>query len=267
MSTSSRFVPVPFRHRLRPVYRLLQKSAIGAADCVRTSAIWPRPKSIKTVLGELVGQPSTGDLYRIGQREFGILQVEAEITEILEYVALDRPRTVGEIGLKHGGNSFLFLRKFQDLQLFVGLDLLVANSRKLRYLAMPGQRLKFLEGNSYAPETVARVGAILGARQFDFLFIDGDHSYAGVCADLQAYYRFVRPGGLIAFHDIVPDEMARFGVRPESSSCYGGDVYRLWNTLKHHFEYREFVADWEQIGFGIGVIRKPLGESQLPSGI
>ncbi|MBI3866656.1 MAG: class I SAM-dependent methyltransferase, partial [Planctomycetia bacterium] len=138
------------------------------------------------------------------------------------------------------------------------------NTTKLRQLARPGQRLKFLEGNSYAPESVARVGNVLRNRQFDFLFIDGDHSYDGVVADLKSYYSLVRPGGLIGFHDIVPDEVARFGTRPESSNCYGGEVYLLWKKLKPHFEHHEFVDNWDQIGFGIGVIRKPLTDSVLP---
>jgi MMP 1-O-methyltransferase len=33
------------------------------------------------------------------------------------------------------------------------------------------------------------------------LWIDGDHSYAGVKADVEAWVPFVRPGGVIAFHD------------------------------------------------------------------
>jgi len=35
----------------------------------------------------------------------------------------------------------------------------------------------------------------------DLLFIDGDHSYEGVKADLEAYKRFLRPGSIVVFHD------------------------------------------------------------------
>ena len=38
----------------------------------------------------------------------------------------------------------------------------------------------------------------------DFLFIDGDHT--GVGRDYEMYRDLVRPGGLIAFHDIVADQ-------------------------------------------------------------
>lgn len=35
----------------------------------------------------------------------------------------------------------------------------------------------------------------------DFVFFDGDHSYAGVTADLQAWTPKVKPGGLLCGHD------------------------------------------------------------------
>jgi len=38
---------------------------------------------------------------------------------------------------------------------------------------------------------------------FDFVFIDGDHSYEGSSADFEAYYPLVKKGGIFAGHDIV----------------------------------------------------------------
>lgn len=37
--------------------------------------------------------------------------------------------------------------------------------------------------------------------QFDLIFIDGDHSYEACRADIAAWTPFLRPGGVIAFHD------------------------------------------------------------------
>lgn len=49
------------------------------------------------------------------------------------------------------------------------------------------------------------------ARQIDkdghrpeFMFIDGDHSYAGVRQDILDYYPLLAPGGIIMFHDFLP---------------------------------------------------------------
>ncbi len=38
-------------------------------------------------------------------------------------------------------------------------------------------------------------------RGIDFLYIDGDHSYEAVVRDINNFVRFVRAGGLFAFHD------------------------------------------------------------------
>lgn len=38
-------------------------------------------------------------------------------------------------------------------------------------------------------------------KNFDLLFVDGDHSYEGVKADWEAYKEFLRPGSIVIFHD------------------------------------------------------------------
>jgi predicted O-methyltransferase YrrM len=40
------------------------------------------------------------------------------------------------------------------------------------------------------------------AQPLGLLFIDGDHSYEGVNADMQAWLPHLRPGGVAVFHDI-----------------------------------------------------------------
>lgn len=45
----------------------------------------------------------------------------------------------------------------------------------------------------------------------DFIFVDGDHSYAACKADIAAWAPFVKHGGVIAFHD--------FGSRADGVTC------------------------------------------------
>ena len=47
----------------------------------------------------------------------------------------------------------------------------------------------------------AKIQAELG-RRFDFAFIDGDHTYEAVKADIAAWWSLVDSGGLLAGHDI-----------------------------------------------------------------
>lgn len=41
--------------------------------------------------------------------------------------------------------------------------------------------------------------------KIDLLFVDGDHSYAGVKADIEGWTPYIKPGGIVAFHDCAPE--------------------------------------------------------------
>jgi hypothetical protein len=98
----------------------------------------------------------------------------------------------------------------------------------------------------------------------DFLFIDGDHTYAGVKHDYNHYAPLVRAGGVIAFHDIL-----RLESKPQL------EVWRFWQELRAEQgnETLEFV-DWgatDAMGIGVLVVREaPQGTNsdreQLPIG-
>jgi cephalosporin hydroxylase len=250
-------LPLSARERLRPAYNRLCKWFIDRQKGITESAIWPKPNAWHDARRGFAAVTDSAELYHIAVREFGILQVENEIVPFLNYVADHRPRVIGEIGLKHGGNSFMFLRKLNDVATYLGMDLKLENINKLKFYRRPDQTLYILEGNSQLPAVVNKARKHLAGKQFDFLFIDGDHEYDGVLEDLIQWYPLVKPGGLIAFHDIVPDEEARTGQRPEGSRLWVGGVYKLWTNLKPYFDHKEFVNDWNQGGFGIGLITKP----------
>jgi len=62
---------------------------------------------------------------------------------------------------------------------------------------------KVPNGNVYwIPQTGAQAAASLrDSGPFDFVFIDGDHSYESIQADWQGWSKLMAPGGLIALHD------------------------------------------------------------------
>ena len=63
----------------------------------------------------------------------------------------------------------------------------------------------------------------------------------------------VRPGGIIGFHDIIPDFKTRYGRETPSDV---GEVPRFWEEVKKEFtDIEEFIEDPEQDGFGIGIIK------------
>ncbi len=105
------------------------------------------------------------------------------------------------------------------------------------------QEIHLIRADSHDAETLETVKEILGCRKVDFLFIDGDHTYEGVKMDFEMYGPLVRKGGIIAFHDIVPGPPERVGGVP-----------KFWGEIKHDFGFKEIVKDWNQNGYGIGVI-------------
>jgi hypothetical protein len=61
------------------------------------------------------------------------------------------------------------------------------------------------------------------------------------------YSPLVRPGGLIAFHDI-----------NESAYVPGNQVHRFWRELKTRYATREYIdQNWPGGGMGIGVLEWP----------
>ena len=118
--------------------------------------------------------------------------------------------------------------------------------RKLyRAFARRGQRIELLRRDSHDLETVRLVHRLLAGRGVDLLFIDGDHTYEGVSQDYASYASLVRAGGLIAIHDIVPGNQEDVGGVP-----------RFWKELKQTSDTEEIVRDWNQGGFGIGLVTR-----------
>lgn len=120
----------------------------------------------------------------------------------------------------------------------------------IRAFPPPGSRceVSILIGDSHSAEFAARVEKELDGQQVDFLFIDGDHTEAGVEADYRTYSRLVRKGGIVAFHDIA-----------EKQDQPGNEVQHFWRRLKQEAVTEEIIEDPDQTGFGIGLVRVAAG--------
>ena len=179
------------------------------------------------------------------------LQVAEELAGLLERLAAEQPRRLLEIGTARGGTLFALCRAAAPDALLVSLDLPWGSGggyrpwREALYsrFGTGRQRVVPLRGDSGARATRDRVAAVLDG-PLDFLLIDGDHSYEGARRDWELYAPLVRPGGLIAFHDIVPGPPALVGGVPE-----------LWTEIASGRATETLVRDWDQKGCGIGLVR------------
>lgn len=177
------------------------------------------------------------------------VQVPSELQRFANIVASIHPKKVLEIGTFQGGTLCILARLSAPRATIISIDLpggkFGGGQSKLRSLlyhtfSKSLQRMHLIRGNSHSEEVVARVRKI--TQSLDVLFIDGDHTYEGVKHDFASYSPLVRPGGIIAFHDVAE--------HPERA---GGDVPRFWNEMKTSYRHEEIIENREQ-GFGIGVL-------------
>jgi cephalosporin hydroxylase len=107
------------------------------------------------------------------------------------------------------------------------------------FAKMMGTRLDIISGDSHDPAIFKRVKECITEAP-SILFIDGDHTYNGVKMDFEMYGPLVKEGGIIAFHDIIPN--------PQFGDI---QVPAFWNEIKNNYPYREFCEYDNQWGIGV----------------
>lgn len=236
------FIRIPFVNQVLLVF----------SDFWKFLMFWSDQTERETQRSVLENCKSLDDYFQLSKNIFGPHQIKHEITSFLEFARGEKPEYLCEIGTADGGTNFLLSQAIPSTHFMVGVDLYVKNRSKLHYFSKPNQQMNYINGSSYGAGTVDKVKHLLGDKKLDLLFIDGDHSYEGVKQDFLKYRHLVRDGGIIVFHDIVPDYLTRYGTQ---TGRWVGDVPRFWNKIKCLYPHYEFVEDPEQDGLGIGAIR------------
>ena len=186
----------------------------------------------------------------------GAAQKAPELEQLVKLLLKRQPRTVLEIGTMDGGTLSAWCQCATVDATVISVDLPGGEwgggyggdrAEHIRGFATGRQNLVLIQGDSHAPDIRDRVLWELDGRNIDFLFIDGDHSLAGVSNDFADYSTLVRQGGMIALHDIVDHTQERTV-----------QVAPLWANLKTRFRHVEITVagherSWGPWG-GIGVI-------------
>lgn len=166
-----------------------------------------------------------------------------EIASLCERVKQLQPQIILEIGVDRGGTMNLFLNFAPENAIYIGVD----NQTQLVFPKEHPQKKILIEADSALDSTVEKVKTVLGNREVDFLFIDGDHKEEAVRSDYKKYAPLVRSGGMIAFHDI--------DTSLNQEHCKG--IKLLWNEIKgSDLKTEEFINTEAEVHFGIGVIIK-----------
>jgi cephalosporin hydroxylase len=185
------------------------------------------------------------------------MQSQFEIAELYYTILARKPRVVLEIGTCHGGTLYLWCQAADPQGTILSIDLPegefgggypAARTGFYRSFAAPGQQLHFLRADSHCSDTAMQVQQLLRGHTIDFLFIDGDHTYAGVKRDFELYSPLVAKNGLIALHDIVS--------RADEPRI---EVWRFWQELKQQQPAAKEWLDTTPTGrcIGIGLVHAP----------
>lgn len=182
------------------------------------------------------------------------MQEPIELAGLIQQIADRKPKTILEIGTARGGTLLLMCRFAAPDATIISVDLPYGRNgggyptwKEPYYqdFAQREQNLHLLRADSHASSTIDRIRDILGDEMLDFILIDADHSYEGVRRDYENYRPLLSPNGLIALHDVLPNE------RDPSI-----DVNRFWAELEadDQVQTSTIVADPNQGMYGIGLV-------------
>lgn len=139
-------------------------------------------------------------------------QNEWELLQLLRVFNALNPSRVLEIGAWHGGTLWHWLQSADHV---VVVDDGMRRSMDWEQWAIESPAdLTMVRGMSYEAHVIQKVEDL---GPYDFIFIDGDHSYWSVRQDWDNYSHLATRGGIIVLHDILP--------RP------GYGVSQLWEEI------------------------------------
>lgn len=169
---------------------------------------------------------------------FGILQFPTEFVDFLRHIAPLGIEKAAEIGSYRGGSSYFMAAVLQRANPNASLTLIDIEDNLVGF-EMFAEKLNLVKAVPKSSDDFA-------GEVFDFVFIDGDHTFIGVARDFAQLGKHARKA--VAFHDI----RAR-----EFDSEEGGTV-RAWKDVKQHLRLSHSIYEFchsteDSLGIGLAV--------------
>lgn len=170
-------------------------------------------------------------------RPSGLYQRPKEFAKYLNYLSTFKVDSCLEIGVAGGASSYIMCavlaRRNPDLKYFM--------------MDITDNIIEYDIFKDILPQLEKKIpmqSRDFQGQKFDYVFVDGDHSYNGSIADFQNVGKIA--GIIAAFHDI-------YGHEYDNED--GGTV-RMWKEVQEHTQGKNHIvfSETPDHGFGIGVI-------------
>jgi len=115
-----------------------------------------------------------------------IVQAEDEVWEVIKALNELQVKTILEIGTAMGGTAKIWSQVLNEDGLLITVDM-TEPPEMIDLSQESATIIRVLKKDSQYPETVRYIAELIGERELDFLYIDADHSYAGIKSDYENY--------------------------------------------------------------------------------
>lgn len=163
-----------------------------------------------------------------------VIQLPEDLIRTQEVIHQLRHDLIIETGVAHGGSLIFYasLCQAMDHGSVIGVDIEIRPANRAAIEAHPlFHRISLIEGSSTAPETIRAVQEQAKSSRCTLIFLDSDHSYAHVLAELEAYGELVSIGSYIVATD---------GIMADLADVPRGDS--RWRTDNPTATARDFAA-------------------------
>jgi cephalosporin hydroxylase len=178
----------------------------------------------------------------IASHKYKIQQIREEWEWLIDETIgkWNNKKNIMEIGCYDGGTTY-YLSKYASKM--VTID----NNSPSRFNPndIPCDEYLYIGGDSHDPKIFKKMLDFMSVNTWDFVFIDGDHSYEGVKADFKNIIPHLKSGTPVAFHDIVISDFHH------QHGCYVGE---FWEDLKREYPKNNKQFTTNDIWGGIGII-------------
>jgi predicted O-methyltransferase YrrM len=155
---------------------------------------------------------------------------EADVCQFIgSLIKMNGYKNVLEIGVFEGETSVKMIEALPIGGKYTGID--INDYRKLDF-NKAGKGWNFILGESI------NVLKTMPENHFDFIFVDGDHSWENILPEFKEIERVIKPGGVIAYHD----------------SIHLPDVKKLIEYA-HHYKYNTVTLNTSE-GRGLSLIQR-----------